>query len=99
MIRATTPTHTFSLPIETSLIKEVLITYKQDDEIVVEKGMKDCTCVGTKVETTLTQEETRRFSAEKVLIQLRILTNDNQALVSDVIRRYVTDVLNDVILE
>lgn len=99
MIRATTPTHTFTLPIETSLIKELLITYKQDDEIVVERKKDSCICAGSKVELTLTQEETRRFSAEKVLIQLRVLTNDGQALVSDVIRRYVTDVLNDVVLE
>lgn len=99
MIRATTPTHTFSLPIETNTIKSLLVTYKQGEDIVLEKTKEDCTLTGSTIKLTLTQEETKMFSPERVKIQLRVLTNDNVSLASKVKTKTVEDVLNDVVLQ
>lgn len=99
MIRATTPTHTFNLPIDTSTIKSLLVTYKQGDSIVLEKTKDDCTLTGSTVKLILSQEETKLFSVERVKIQLRVLTNDNVSMASKVKCKLVEDVLNDVILQ
>ena len=41
MIRATTPTHKFVLPFDyASYVKELLITYRQGNEIILEKDKK-----------------------------------------------------------
>lgn len=63
MIRGTTPTHTFGLPISKEDIKNITVTYKQDDRIIVEKGIDDVEIIGNKVKVTLTQQETLRFVA------------------------------------
>ena len=36
MIIGTTPTHTFDIPFDTSMVDEVKITYAQDDVVVLE---------------------------------------------------------------
>lgn len=61
LIRATTPTHIFNLPIDTSTISKLLISYKQGDNIVLEKTEADCTLTSSKVELTLTQEAVDKF--------------------------------------
>ena len=99
MIRATRPTHTFNLPIDTSTIKSVLVTYKQNDSIVLEKTKESCTMSGATIKVTLSQEETKMFSPERVKIQLRVLTNDGVSLASKIKTKTVEDVLNDVVLQ
>ena len=37
MIQGTTPTHTFTIPFDVSLIKELKVVYAQQGEIVLEK--------------------------------------------------------------
>ena len=99
MFRATTPTHIFSLPFETSLLKKILITYKQDDAIILEKTEADCTLDGNDVKIVLTQEETLLFDTEnRVFIQLRILTTDGKALASDIESKWAEACLNEEIL-
>jgi hypothetical protein len=102
MIRATTPRHIFGLefPYEGN-VKKILITYKQGEEIVVEKTEKDVSVENEKdVVVNLTQEETNRFLGGKpVEIQLRVLTEGNDALASDPILLMVENVLNDEVLK
>ena len=111
MIRATTPRHTFIFeqnPEE--LFEKILITYSQDDKIVMEKTQDDLEygtcedCDGNTVYTAsvrLTQEETNMFSANPksmVEVQVRALTFDGDALASDKKAMAVYDVLNDEVL-
>lgn len=42
MYRATTPTHTFTLPIETSTCSEILVSYKQGS-VTINKHYQDST--------------------------------------------------------
>ena len=81
----TTPTHTFKLPFNTEVIKELKITYAQDGQIKLEKRYKDCTLNEDEVSIKLTQEETFLFDAIKnIEVQMRILTQAGDALSSDI---------------
>lgn len=99
MIRATTPTHIFNLPIETSLIKELLITYSQRKTPVIDKQLEDCVLDGKTIAVTLTQRDTARFSDRRpVEIQLRVLTTSDTALAGTITEVDVDRVLDDDIL-
>lgn len=83
MIRGTTPTHVFSLPIATEDIKKVRIVYAQNDKPVFVKTEADCTMQGCTIQVTLKQEDTLALDCHKcVQIQIRVLTNQGDALAS-----------------
>ena len=111
MIRATTPTHIFCFcdinPEET--FKTILITYAQNDDIVLEKNKDDLAFESKVVEgetkyfalLRLTQEETKMFSSKpnaSIVVQLRALSYDNSAVASNKIKISLQDVLNDEVL-
>ena len=105
MFRATTPIHTFSLPIETSDCKDIQVTYKQKKTVVLEKYMNDGVLPsgmeidGKDVIITLTQDETKLFVAKMATVQIRVLTNSGVASASEIFNIQVKDVLHDNILE
>lgn len=83
MIRGTTPKHTFRIPFDADMIKEVRIIYAQNDQQILVKETADCTLEGNTIRTALTQEETFKFDCTKcVQIQVRALTSDGEALAS-----------------
>lgn len=83
--QGTTPTHTFTIPFDTSLLKTVHIAYAQCDEVLFVKSDDDITLDGNKIITTLTQEETLRLDPTKVVaIQIRCLTYKGDAPASDI---------------
>lgn len=85
MIRGTTPIHTFELPFDTSICKEIKITYAQNDKVILEKKSKSCNLEGNTVTLRLTQEETFKFDCKKLVqIQLRVLTTNDEVLASDI---------------
>ena len=100
MIRGTTPTHTFNLKFDTSLIDKVKITYAQNDHIIFEKLATDCVLDGFTIKTVLTQEETLKLDHNSpVQIQLRILTTGGNALASVVQKVGVSQLLDDGVFE
>ena len=99
MIRATTPTHRFTLPFDyAQYVKKILITYSQRGEIVLEKHENDVQIDGNIVSYKLTQEETKLFSNGDVRIQVRVLTLNNEALASEKYSMHIDNVLNDEVL-
>ena len=110
MSRATTPTHFFRIAIDPDTCKEILITYKQRGEIVLEKRKDDLSFSVEEGEETkyicsfkLTQEETNQFrqgdrKTEIAQIQMRILTLGGDSLKSNIVEVSVEDVLNDEVL-
>lgn len=100
MIRGTTPTHTFQIPFNTNLLKEIRISYAQRDAVVVEKSTEDCKLDGMNITVKLTQEETLRFS-ENVMaaLQLRVLLNDGNVLATPVLRLDVGELLQDEVIQ
>lgn len=99
MIRGTTPTHVFNIPIETSTLKEIRITYAQGNEEVFTKTTADCVLEGKTIKVSLTQEETLKFSHDKMVsIQLRVLTTSGKAMATKIEMLDVYDVLNEEVL-
>ena len=99
MFKGTTPTHTFEVDMDTSLIKEVKITYSQNDKEVLTKRTEDCTVTEGAISTSLTQEETFLFESGKfVSIQVRILTLAGDALITEPMMMSVAKCLDDEVL-
>lgn len=81
MIRGTTPTHYFDIPIGKGGIKNIKVTYKQDDRIVVEKGIDDVEIIDNQVKVTLSQQETLRFMPGiKAKVNIRVLSVSGKTL-------------------
>lgn len=100
MIRGTTPTHIFALPFSLELVKTLEITYAQCGKIVLQKGLADCEIEGNAVRLDLTQEETFKLSESMYVdIQLRVLTQQDDALASRIMRVRVEDCLSKEVLK
>ena len=84
MIKGTTPTLHYNLPIETSIIKsaEIVVEYVDaNKKVQIIKQLSDCTLGDNYIEAVLTQEETLQLPAPSTVeVQLRILTTDGTAL-------------------
>ena len=111
MIRATTPKHVFLFNTNPSEFSRILITYAQGGEIKLEKEKDDLAIrevvncrtreLEWEVSYRLTQEETKAFLAsptKPVKVQIRILTDSDEALASEQYTVSVKDVLNDEVL-
>lgn len=100
MIRGTTPTHTFQIPISVADLKEVRITYEQMGRKILEKTEKELLMEGKEISFTLTQEESLKFKASApVDLQVKVLTTSGTVLASPVIRMSVYKILNTEVLE
>jgi hypothetical protein len=99
MIQGTTPTHKFNLDIPTNTISKVRISYEQHGKIVLHKEKDDCELTANAITVKLTQEETLKFIApENVRIQLHVLTEGNDSLVSRPIKLPAYILLDKVVL-
>lgn len=99
MIRGTTPTHTFKLPFDSSLVAKAMVIYAQNGVEVFRKELPECQMEGDEISCHLTQEDTFKLQCEtNVEIQLRILTTDGNAMAT--FPRYigVDKCLNDEVL-
>ena len=95
----TTPTHTFTIPEEIAQVaSKVRVIYAQGHWIVVTKDVERP--IENKIVVRLTQEETLLFkNTMPVNIQLRILTETDDALTSDIITKSPYDCLEKEVLE
>ena len=84
--QGTTPTHTFTIPFDTSKLRTVHIAYAQCDELLFVRSGDQITLNGNTITTTLTQEETLMIDPDKIVsIQVRVVTDADDALTSDII--------------
>lgn len=100
MFRATTPTHIFALPFDTSSLQKVQVTYTNEEkDIILQKTGEDCVLDGKDIKVELTQEETLLFEPERrVLIQLRVLTKSGKAMASSIYRKLARECLCEEVL-
>lgn len=85
MIRGTTPVHTFQLPFERKDLKELRIIYGQNDKALLIKELNECAWQENEVKVKLTQQDTFKFSQQyPVQIQVRVLTNSDDVIASDI---------------
>lgn len=98
-MRGTTPTHTFTLGLDTALLKTVRIIYSQMGRVILVKTGDDLTLDGNEVSTTLSQEETFAFNCSKpVEIQVRALDHLGGALKTKIYTVPVGRCLEDVVM-
>lgn len=72
MTRGTTPTLSFDLPFNTSIIDEAYVTFVQQNNIVIDKSLNDCIAEDHTIKVILTQEETLKFRPGfEIEIQIR----------------------------
>lgn len=100
MFRGTTPILTFGVPFDTSIIKQCYITFSQNDDIVLEKGLVDVKLLDNAIVLPLSQEDTLLFDSKKrcVTIQLRVLTDKDMALASKPIKITIDKILKDGVI-
>lgn len=74
MYRGTTPTLTFTLPIEADTITLLNIAFSQRHRIAFEKSLNDVIIDGTTISLTLSEEETLQLKSDgsPLEIQLRV---------------------------
>ena len=103
MIRGTTPSLTFNLPFNTTLVQSAEISIQYTDEykkVLIVKELEDCELGETSISTRLTQEETLQIPATTdAKVQIRVLTTDGLALASDIFTVKVKKLLNEGVIE
>lgn len=103
IIRGTTPTHVFHIPFSIDGIVATYITYAQDDRIVVDKRLDEISAdvFTNTITVNLSQDDTLAFSCKKkysdniVLIQIKLLYENDIVCVSIPIREKVVDIIKD----
>ena len=95
MIRGTTPVHVFNTDIDLTEAEEMYITYKQYGQVVLEKTIDDISITSTKLTVYLSQEDTLKFGAADVEMQVRAKFPSGNTIVSNVITDAVTDILKE----
>ena len=85
----TTPTHKFTLPIDTENVSLARVIYasKSGSPLIV-KDTDECKLEGNTISVRLTQEDTLALDNEKaVVVQLRVLLKDGTAFLLIVFRK------------
>lgn len=103
MRRGTTPTITMTLPeeIHISEITAAAFSIAQAGEEIISKHLSDLTADATSntLEVTLSQEDTLALDKDIVAeIQLKVKTNSESVLVSDIIRASVDRIINGEVI-
>jgi hypothetical protein len=103
MIKGTTPTLQFNLPIETSTLKaaEVMVRYVDNNkEVTITRTLDECEVAEKTLTARLTQEETLLIPAPSIVeVQLRVLTVDDIALASAIFTTTVKRLLKEGVIE
>ena len=103
MYRATTPTHVFTLPFDTSTCTQIQVTYSQNDKTVLVKHYKDNTLPDgmtldeEDVNIFLSQEETLLFGEGRAQAQIRVMTG-GKVIASQKMNVPVHGVLNEEVI-
>jgi archaellum component FlaF (FlaF/FlaG flagellin family) len=104
MIRATTPTHTFTIDannLDLSTAQNIRLTYVQNGTTILEKNKNDVSIDGNTLTYVLTQEDTLAFNAAiPVEIQVTIKTSEGVVLKTGIVtiradRALNTEVFHD----
>lgn len=96
--RGSTPTHSFSIPIDTASITGIIIIYAQNGAEVFRKKTTDCAITDSDVSVTLTQDETLQLKAGSCQAQLVVHCYE-RSFVSNIIEMSVDDILSEDVTE
>lgn len=90
MVRGSTPTFTFKLPMAVSSLKSLDVVFVQNGASVLSFGLERMVFEDNCVSFTLEQEETLLFSAgSSAEVQLKAVTENGEVLMSDIRKTHV----------
>lgn len=96
MIRGTTPTLQFDLPVDLSLVNTMTIALSQDGAVVLVKTINDCQVDGNRVTCRLAQKDTLALTHNRpVELQVRIKTTGGDAMASQIVTKPVERILQE----
>ena len=99
MIRGTTTRLLFTIPFDTSLIKNCYVTLTQGEKIILNIDKSSLKLEGKNISYQLSQQDTLELDEnKKVRIQIRVLTVDGDALASKIYVREVGEILYDEVI-
>ena len=98
MFRGTTPKNIFDVNLDCTGAELIYITYSQHGKTIVEKTIEDVTVAEGQITVNLSQEETLRFRAAPVDIQIRVKFPDGSATASNIINTTVEKILKDGVI-
>lgn len=97
MRRGTTPTVTFTIPVDCKNLEAADITFSNPGGAVISKGIDEMAKVGNQIAVRLTQEETLAFLANsKVMIQCAIRVSNGTGMRSKIYEEPVEDALKGI---
>ena len=100
MYRGTTPTITFTLPVDGGSITALHLSFAQKGEILLEKGLKDCLLEGNTLQVGLTEQETLLFDAAGPMVEMQLRVGCGATkMASNIMRVSVERILKDGCLE
>ena len=98
MIRYTTPTLVFNVPLDTSILEEVYVTLKQG-KTILEKKYNQCLYNGKQITVCLSQAETAEFKPNReIYIQLRCKDENGNAYASQIFRTEMESVIKEGVI-
>ena len=98
MIRGTTPLNIFTVDEDLTNADVIYITYKQNNNVAIEKSLPDIQVTSDTLTVRLTQEDTLNLEPREVSIQIRARFADGTAIASNVIQTTATKVLKDGVI-
>lgn len=98
MRRGTTPKHVFNLDdtFDASKITLLNLAYSQENQIILEKSLEDCTIEPHKIIVNLSEDDTLLFKNKDALIEIQMRVGiGEERLASNIIRVKVERLLKD----
>lgn len=93
--RGTTPLHIITTDVDLSDAVVIYVTYKQKRDVVLEKTKEDMEVSADGLRIHLTQEETLKFKASDVRIQIRARFEDGSAIASNIMVASIDEILKE----
>ena len=84
IIRGTTPKHDFEIPYQENNVKDIRVSYVQNNKVVLTKNKTHCVFFEKGISIQLTQEDTISFSPTKnVFVEIRIQLVDGNVVMNE----------------
>lgn len=99
MRKGTTPTLTFTIPLDPSQIDKVRIVFAENNTPVICKTEEDCSIDGNDLILRFTQEETFLFQCDhNYQVQMRIKLINGEVLATEIMRLPVERCLDEEVM-
>ena len=93
--RGVTTTHTFNLPCSIGLINKILIIYKQNNKVILEKVFEEVQLAAfseSLIYYKLSESDTLRFKPDtSATVQMKAMLNDGSIIQSDIVNLTIED--------